>query len=90
MMELADTPVCIDHFRRNGVLTRRISLGPASKLSGPGLGHVDPHLRAAAALAPETSIWTRDKWARLGEGLQVFEHLGDPWNRLQFTAEIRD
>jgi predicted nucleic acid-binding protein len=31
------------------------------KLSGSGIGYVDVHLLAAAALAPETYVWTRDK-----------------------------
>ncbi len=31
------------------------------KLPGSGIGYVDAHLLAAAALTPETSIWTRDK-----------------------------
>jgi predicted nucleic acid-binding protein len=31
------------------------------KLSGSGVGYVDAHLLAAAALAPETFVWTRDK-----------------------------
>ena len=31
------------------------------KLSGSGIGYVDVHLLAAAALAPETFLWTRDK-----------------------------
>jgi hypothetical protein len=31
------------------------------KLSGSGIGYVDAHLLAAAALAPETFLWTRDK-----------------------------
>jgi predicted nucleic acid-binding protein len=31
------------------------------KLSGYGIGYVDAHLLAAAALAPETFLWTRDK-----------------------------
>jgi hypothetical protein len=31
------------------------------KLSGSGIGYVDAHLLAAAALAPETFVWTRDK-----------------------------
>ena len=31
------------------------------KLSGSGIGYVDAHLLAAAALVPETSVWTRDK-----------------------------
>ena len=31
------------------------------KLPGLGIGYVDAHLLAAAALTPETSIWTRDK-----------------------------
>jgi predicted nucleic acid-binding protein len=31
------------------------------KLSGTGIGYVDAHLLAAAALTPETLIWTRDK-----------------------------
>ncbi|WP_291854455.1 PIN domain-containing protein [Bradyrhizobium sp.] len=31
------------------------------KLSGSGIGYVDAHLLAAAALTPETLIWTRDK-----------------------------
>jgi predicted nucleic acid-binding protein len=31
------------------------------KLSGSGIGYVDVHLLAAAALAAETYVWTRDK-----------------------------
>jgi predicted nucleic acid-binding protein len=31
------------------------------KLAGSGIGYVDAHLLAAAALSPETFIWTRDK-----------------------------
>src|ERR1700682_4654070 len=31
------------------------------KLSGSGIGYVDAHLLAAAALAQETFLWTRDK-----------------------------
>lgn len=31
------------------------------KLPGSGIGYVDAHLLAAAALTPETVIWTRDK-----------------------------
>ncbi len=31
------------------------------KLSGSGVGYVDAHLLAAAALAQETFLWTRDK-----------------------------
>jgi predicted nucleic acid-binding protein len=31
------------------------------KLQGLGIGYVDAHLLAAAALTPETRIWTRDK-----------------------------
>jgi predicted nucleic acid-binding protein len=31
------------------------------KLPGAGIGYVDAHLLAAAALTPETLIWTRDK-----------------------------
>jgi predicted nucleic acid-binding protein len=31
------------------------------KLSGSGIGYVGVHLLAAAALAPETYVWTRDK-----------------------------
>jgi predicted nucleic acid-binding protein len=31
------------------------------KLSGSGIGYVDVHLLAAAALTPETLVWTRDK-----------------------------
>ena len=31
------------------------------KLSGSGVGYVDAHLLAAAVLAPETFVWTRDK-----------------------------
>jgi predicted nucleic acid-binding protein len=34
------------------------------KLSGSGIGYVDAHLLAAAALAPETFLWTRDKRLR--------------------------
>jgi predicted nucleic acid-binding protein len=30
-------------------------------LPGSGIGYVDAHLLAAAALTPETAIWTRDK-----------------------------
>lgn len=33
-------------------------------LPASGIGYVDAHLLAAAALAPETSIWTRDKSLR--------------------------
>jgi predicted nucleic acid-binding protein len=33
----------------------------ARRLPGAGIGYVDAHLLAAAALTPETSIWTRDK-----------------------------
>ena len=31
------------------------------KLLGSGIGYVDAHLLAAAALTPETLVWTRDK-----------------------------
>jgi predicted nucleic acid-binding protein len=31
------------------------------KLSGSGIGYVDAHLLAAAALGSETLVWTRDK-----------------------------
>jgi len=31
------------------------------KLPGSGIGYVDAHLLAAAALTPETFIWTRDR-----------------------------
>ena len=31
------------------------------KLPGAGIGYVDAHLLAAAALTPETFVWTRDK-----------------------------
>lgn len=31
------------------------------KLPGSGVGYVDAHLLAAAALTPGTAIWTRDK-----------------------------
>jgi hypothetical protein len=31
------------------------------KLPGSGIGYVDAHLLAAAALTPETLLWTRDK-----------------------------
>jgi hypothetical protein len=31
------------------------------ELPGSGIGYVDAHLLAAAALTPETAIWTRDK-----------------------------
>lgn len=31
------------------------------RLPGLGIGYVDAHLLAAAALTPETSVWTRDK-----------------------------
>jgi predicted nucleic acid-binding protein len=34
------------------------------KLSGSGIGYVDVHLLAAAALIPETLVWTRDKKLR--------------------------
>ena len=30
-------------------------------LPGSGIGYVDAHLLAAAALTPETFLWTRDK-----------------------------
>jgi predicted nucleic acid-binding protein len=31
------------------------------KLPGSGIGYVDAHLLAAAALTPEAAVWTRDK-----------------------------
>jgi hypothetical protein len=31
------------------------------KLAGSGIGYVDAHLLAAAAVAPETFVWTRGK-----------------------------
>ena len=31
------------------------------QLMGMGIGYVDAHLLAAAALTPSTSLWTRDK-----------------------------
>ncbi|MBI5321614.1 PIN domain-containing protein [Bradyrhizobium sp.] len=31
------------------------------KLPGKGIGYVDAHLLAAAALTPEAGVWTRDK-----------------------------
>jgi predicted nucleic acid-binding protein len=31
------------------------------KLPGSGIGYVDAHLLAAAALTPEAALWTRDK-----------------------------
>jgi hypothetical protein len=34
------------------------------KLAGRGIGYVDAHLLAAAALAPETLLWTRDRRLR--------------------------
>jgi predicted nucleic acid-binding protein len=34
------------------------------KLSGLGIGYVDAHLLASAALMPEVLIWTRDKRLR--------------------------
>jgi predicted nucleic acid-binding protein len=48
------------------------------KLSGSGIGYVDVHLLAAAALVPETFVWTRDK--RLHSAAQL----------LSLAAEIRD
>ena len=33
-------------------------------LSGSGIGYVDAHLLASAALAPETFLWTREKRLR--------------------------
>lgn len=33
----------------------------ADRRLGTGIGYVDAHLLAAAALAPETFVWTRDK-----------------------------
>lgn len=38
-----------------------LSFVAARKLPGSGIGYVDAHLLAAAALTPETSIWTRDR-----------------------------
>src|SRR3981081_1335357 len=46
------------------------------KLSGSGIGYVDAHLLAAAALAPETFIWTPDK------------RLPAPGQSLSLAAEI--
>jgi predicted nucleic acid-binding protein len=48
------------------------------KLSEFGIGYVDAHLLAAAALAPETFVWTRDK--RLHAAAQL----------LSLAAEIRE
>jgi hypothetical protein len=48
------------------------------KLSGSGIGYVDAHLLAAAALVPETFVWTRDK--RLHSAARL----------LSLAAEIRD
>jgi predicted nucleic acid-binding protein len=48
------------------------------KLSGSGIGYIDAHLLAAAALAQETFLWTRDK--RLHIVAQS----------LSLTAEIRE
>jgi predicted nucleic acid-binding protein len=31
------------------------------KLPGSGIGYMDAHLLAAAALTPEAAVWTRDK-----------------------------
>jgi predicted nucleic acid-binding protein len=31
------------------------------RLSGSGIGYIDAHLLAAAALVPETLVWTRDR-----------------------------
>jgi|ERR1700682_4014489 predicted nucleic acid-binding protein len=33
----------------------------SDRLSGSGIGYVDAHLLASAALTPETFVWTRDK-----------------------------
>jgi hypothetical protein len=35
------------------------------KLSGSGIGYIDAHLLAAAALGPDTFVWTRDKRLRI-------------------------
>jgi predicted nucleic acid-binding protein len=48
------------------------------RLSGSGIGYVDAHLLAAAALAPETLVWTRDK------RLHAVAH------SLSLAAEIRE
>ena len=48
------------------------------KLSGLGIGYVDAHLLAAAALTPETLVWTRDR--RLLAAAQS----------LSLSAEIRE
>ena len=48
------------------------------KLPGSGIGYVDAHLLAAAALTPETLIWTRDR--RLSAAAQS----------LSLAAEIRE
>ncbi len=48
------------------------------KLPGSGIGYVDAHLLAAAALTPETLVWTRDK--RLLAAAQA----------LSLAAEIRE
>ncbi len=106
-MVLADTSICIDHFRRRHLrlaqflergevamhpfIVGELLLGHVSgmaqmiddlnalpkaavasvdevlkfisvrNLPGSGIGYVDAHLLAAAALTPETSLWTRDK-----------------------------
>lgn len=44
------------------------------KLPGSGIGYVDAHLLAAAALTPEVAVWTRDRRLRAAAqslGLEV-------------------
>lgn len=36
-----------------------------NRLMGLGIGHVDAHLLAAAAMAPPTRLWTRDRRLRV-------------------------
>jgi predicted nucleic acid-binding protein len=59
----------------NGEVLRFIS---DRKLPGSGIGYVDAHLLAAAALTPEMFVWTRDK--RLLAAAQT----------LSLAAEIRE
>jgi predicted nucleic acid-binding protein len=48
------------------------------KLSGSGIGYVDAHLLAAATLAPETLVWTRDKRLRaVAQSLSLAAKIGE-------------
>lgn len=61
-MILVDTSVWIEHLRR-GVhdFAEALDFIETHELAGRGIGYIDVHLLASAALAPGTRLWTRDR-----------------------------